>query len=446
MRQAVLFAEEKSTDIHVISFYASELGQLYTQIPFRKLAEQIDVKISAKGRPSTLHTAGKLGICVLKQYYNGISDKKLVEMLNTNPSVRLFCGLPGAQHRHRWILDEDLPSKARQWLAEHIEWEQVDQLLFETWKEDLEDTQISLMDATCYESNVAYPTDLKLLWSGCEWIWTRLVSLCQGQKKRCPRNKYKEIKEAVLHRFKSKQKSHKKERKVRKRVLNLLEKLLEQLEQRFPDPLERQWPKRWEDRLKTIKTVLVQQKEHYQDKSNKESIKDRIVSLHKPYLRPIKRGKENKPIEFGFKAHVIQIGGLNFMEHLDSKAFHEGIRFKEAIYRHRTLAGKCTHSSADRIYANNKNRKWATAQKLINNFDPKGPKAKDEKQRSKMRTILNVARSTRLEGSFGTEKEHYGLKKIRARTYETEIIWIRMGLLTANAARLVRKKNQSKAA
>lgn len=446
MLQTELFPKEKSTDIHVLSFYASDLGQIYEQIPFRKLAQQIDTQRSGMGRPSTLTTAGKLALCVLKHYYNGISDKKLVEMLNTNPCARLFCELPAAQHQHQWIRDEDLPSKTRQWLAKYLVWEEVDHILVNVWKEDLEDTQISLMDATCYESNVAFPTDLKLLWSSCEWIWTRLVSLCKNQRIRCPRNKYKDIEKAVLHRFKSRQKSYKKERKVRKRVLNLLEKLLWQLEQHFPDRLARQWTKRWEEHLNTIKTVLEQQKEHYQDLSNNKSIKDRIVSLHKPYLRPIKRGKENKPVEFGFKAHVIQIGGLNFMEFMDSKAFHEGIRLKEAIYRHRQLVGKCTHLSADRIYANNKNRKWTTAQKLINNFDPKGPKAKDEKQRSKMRKILNVARSTRLEGSFGTEKEHYGLKKIRARTYDTEIIWIRMGILTANAARLVRKKKQSKAA
>ncbi len=38
-----------------------------------------------------------------------------------------------------------------------------------------------------------------------------------------------------------------------------------------------------------------------------------------------------------------------------------------------------------------------------------------------------------MEGSFGTEKEHYGLQKIKARTELNEILWIFFGVHTANA-------------
>ena len=67
-----------------------------------------------------------------------------------------------------------------------------------------------------------------------------------------------------------------------------------------------------------------------------------------------------------------------------------------------------------------------------------------------MRAVLSKERSTRLEGSFGTEKEHYNLRKIKARTRETEILWIIFGIHTANAARLAQRekkeKNNAKAA
>lgn len=56
-----------------------------------------------------------------------------------------------------------------------------------------------------------------------------------------------------------------------------------------------------------------------------------------------------------------------------------------------------------------------------------------------MKTILNKERSTRLEGSLGTEKEHYGLKRIRARSPETQIVWLYFGIFTANAVRLAKK-------
>ena len=53
---------------------------------------------------------------------------------------------------------------------------------------------------------------------------------------------------------------------------------------------------------------------------------------------------------------------------------------------------------------------------------------------------LARVRSTRMEGSFGTQKEHYGLKRIKAKTKLTEILYIIFGIHTANVVQLVRKK------
>ncbi len=44
-----------------------------------------------------------------------------------------------------------------------------------------------------------------------------------------------------------------------------------------------------------------------------------------------------------------------------------------------------------------------------------------------------------MEGSFGTEKQHYGLDKIKARTKQTEILWICFGIHTANAIRIAKR-------
>jgi hypothetical protein len=41
-----------------------------------------------------------------------------------------------------------------------------------------------------------------------------------------------------------------------------------------------------------------------------------------------------------------------------------------------------------------------------------------------------------MEGSFGTEKQHYSLDKIKARTEQNEILWILFGVHTANAVRI----------
>jgi transposase len=52
---------------------------------------------------------------------------------------------------------------------------------------------------------------------------------------------------------------------------------------------------------------------------------------------------------------------------------------------------------------------------------------------------IKKERATRLEGSFGNEKEHYNLRKIKARTKATEILWIFFGIHTANALEIGRR-------
>ncbi|WP_367915679.1 hypothetical protein [Leadbetterella sp. DM7] len=69
------------------------------------------------------------------------------------------------------------------------------------------------------------------------------------------------------------------------------------------------------------------------------------------------RGKESKRVEFGAKVNSIQVDGINFIEHLSFKAFHEGIRLPRSIDHQQSLLGKrVTHLAADALYATNYNR------------------------------------------------------------------------------------------
>ena len=52
---------------------------------------------------------------------------------------------------------------------------------------------------------------------------------------------------------------------------------------------------------------------------------------------------------------------------------------------------------------------------------------------------LSKERATRMEGSFGTEKQHYSLDRIKARIKNTEILWIFFGVHTANAVRIAKR-------
>ena len=63
----------------------------------------------------------------------------------------------------------------------------------------------------------------------------------------------------------------------------------------------------------------------------------------------------------------------------------------------------------------------------------------------KLRTLpnenLHAFELQQWEGSFGTQKEHYGLRKIAARIKSTEIMLIFFGIHTANVVNLARRES-----
>ena len=230
----------------------------------------------------------------------------------------------------------------------------------------------------------------------------------------------------------AKQRKHKKTatRKLLRRLLNLLAKLLGQWSM-----LVKQYTvgivltAEQHKRLLACKKVLRQQ----QDLFNNQEVKHRIVSIDRPYIRPIVRGKENKRVEFGAKCNNIQIDGISFIEHISFEAFNE-----ECIEYQKSLTGiKVKRVGADTIYATNKNRTYCTTNPITTNFIRKGPKPKDEnKTVSATRRIIGNLRATVMEGSFGNQKQHFTLARVAARNRWSETLLIFFGIHKANAATL----------
>ena len=163
------------------------------------------------------------------------------------------------------------------------------------------------------------------------------------------------------------------------------------------------------------------------------------------YLRPIIRGKETKSVEFGAKVNNIQIDGISFIEHISFKAFNEGVRLKDCIHLQQQLTRvRVKALAADSIYANNANRKFCTKYHISTSFKRKGRAAKDEPLRKILRSELSRERATRLEGSLGTQKQHYSLARIKARNRKTEVLWIFFGIHTANAVCMIEKVEKKK--
>ena len=65
------------------------------------------------------------------------------------------------------------------------------------------------------------------------------------------------------------------------------------------------------------------------------------------------------------------------------------------------------------------------------------PYGGSNKNKDAVREELARVRATAMEGSFGTQKEHYDLKRIKARTKNAEILYIFFGIHTANVVQLL---------
>lgn len=433
-------------------FLNHPLGRLYSTIPFHLYEKSIPYEAPKTGPQPFFDLKGGIGLQILKAYH-GCSDAKLIEQLNHNRMMQLFCGIRlkvGQQ-----IKDAGIVSRWRMRIGKSLKDEEVlrdFQLCHvSAWEKDLEDTQINLADATCYESYVRYPTDVKLLWESVQYLYKQMKIICRYAGIPMPRSKFKEQKKKQLSYQKMRRKTYKKRKARTKSLLYLLNKYLQvlpyligamkrkQLES-LCDPCPIAY--NFYTRIKTINKVYKQQYIHFYNP--KAQIKDRIVSLAKPYLRPIVRGKETKRVEFGMKVHEMQIGGINFIEHWDFNAFHEGVRLKKTIWMHRYLfKTKVSFFGGDQLYANNANRSYCTSQNIQTCFAPKGKPPIDKEvrlQKRQLRQVIGKERSTRLEGSFGNKKNHYLLGRIKAKTLATELAWIFFGNLTANAMLIVKKR------
>ena len=68
--------------------------------------------------------------------------------------------------------------------------------------------------------------------------------------------------------------------------------------------------------------------------------------------------------------------------------------------------------------------------------------SEDKKGKDLVRQELARVRATAMEGSFGTQKEHYDLRRVKARTKLTEILYIFFGIHTANVVQLADRIEQ----
>ena len=267
------------------SFNESELGRLHSVFPFEVMAKAMGLSENRLGRRNIFSPSAKIALMILKAY-TGLSDRHLVEHLNGNIHYQMFCGI---------MIDPSFPitnykivSAIRNEIAARLDIESLQEILATHWKPYLENLHVCMTDATCYESHMRFPTDMKLLWECLEWLYRHICRHCKELGIRRPRNKYADVADA-------RKRKTSRTRMLKRRMIRLLEKLLIQMDEihrKYGTALR--YTQDYQKRLSIIRKVLVQEKEMFEGRK----VSDRIVSIDRHYVRPIVRGKETKPVVY----------------------------------------------------------------------------------------------------------------------------------------------------
>ena len=128
------------------SFQNSRWGRLHKTLPWDALEACLPEVIH--GPSPYFDRKGKFALMFLKHEL-GVSDEALLEHINTNPSLQLFCHMRLAPFER--IRDTGLVSRVRGYLATHTDLEQIQGILAAHWQEKLDFQQVLKLDAVCYE-------------------------------------------------------------------------------------------------------------------------------------------------------------------------------------------------------------------------------------------------------------------------------------------------------
>lgn len=404
-------------------------------IPWDRLENKYRSYFSDKGRPS-LDGRLMMGMLLLK-HMTGLSDEEIVKTVSENPYMQWFCGLES--FTTSLMLDSSSLSKIRKRVGAKY----FAALEEETYRVLIERKIIRgkgmLVDATVFPEYVRYPTDTGLLNEAREWVVKRIKSLGKAVGEKV-RTYFRKAKREYLNFSKKKQRSRKVIQKMKKSQLQYLKRNIKQIDALIDTAKQRgeKVAQKVHDGLTIVRKVYEQQLHMYKEKVKR--IEERIVSIHRPWTRPIVRGKSGgKEVEFGPKATLSYVDGLVLLDHMSSDNFSEAHRVAAQIKQYEELFGcKPPSITADNIYGNRKNRELLKEQGVRNAFKPLGRKAGNHVTADKWYKNKHRERN-RIEGSFGHGKNHCGLDHIKYYIKEGPEIWVRLGLLGMNLRTAVKR-------
>lgn len=298
-----------------------------------------------------------------------------------------------------------------------------------------------ILDATCCPADIHYPTDIGLLNQSRE-LTEDIIDVL-----------YKAIQDRYAYKPRTyRKKAHKEYLGYAKKRIHTLKQLrrairgqLQYVDRNFrtiAELMERGAELTALDtglyrKLLVIKEIFRQQKFMYDNQIHK--VDDRIVSISQPHIRPIVRGKEHEPTEFGAKVAIGLVGGFAFITRIDWENYSEAKILEDAAEDYRAIFGFYPKTIiGDRAYPIRDNRQWCQENHIRLSGPRLGRKSAETKAYEDKQIYQDSCERNAVEGEFGTCKRCYGLERIMARLPDTSMTSIAMGFFAANMERKLR--------
>ena len=391
-----------------------------------------------------------LGACIIQTEY-GYSDEEVRLQIQEGPYLQFFCGF--AEYKDEPPFDASLMVYFRKRLTPEILGE-INELIIRQATEqtaapevvpidekDCDDEEgddgpgndgTLIVDATCAPSDIRYPTDTALLNEArerSEKIIDLLHEPALGEKPRTYRRRaHKEYVQFV----RARRPGVKKIRKCIRRQLGYLGRNLKTIERM--QAKGGQLPTHWQERLQTLKAVYEQQQQMYQNKTHR--VEDRIVSISRPFLRPIVRGKAKHPVEFGAKLDISVVDGYTRLETYSFDAYNEATFFKEVVERYRQREGRYpARVLADKIYRNRDNLRYCKERGIRLSGPALGRPKKDDKP-DKKQEYADICERVEVERRISLAKRKCGLGRLTTKLPETTACVIALSILVLNLRKI----------
>ena len=447
----------------------NEWIKLAKLIPWDEIEKKYAKNFKSKKGQRAYSARMALGALIIKERYRS-SDEDTVNEIAMNPYLQYFLGLP--EYQNEAPFDASMLTRFRQRITpDMLKW--ANDKITETKKDKEKDTGAThtdkdnktdgeediaeaaeaknqpedeslknkgtmILDATCAPQNIRFPTDVSLVneaRKNSEMIidYYHKAHMTEGEMK--PRTYRKKAKKAYDSFSKSRKKPLRKIRQALKSQLRFLKRdirIMDEIEARNPES-RKVLPKWLQERCGTIRKLYAQQEEMLVNKTNR--VADRIVSLSQPWVRPIKRGKQNAETEFGAKAEMSVVNGFLRVEEIRWNAYNESTTLKDSVEGYKERYGYYPERIlADKIFRTRDNIRYCASKGIHLNGSVLGkpPSDPEEQKRQKRLEWEESGERGEIERDFGVCKRRYSLGKIMTKLKETSETAIMLSVLVYN--------------